>query len=133
MAAMINKRATELAKVVLKNFPDLRGYFAANEGSSIGVFKAAKEMKRDKVVVIGFDSGKQLKEAAASGAIAGAITQPGRYGLQDGRGGTQGDPWRETAQGDRYGLLFLRQEQHERPEDCRGALRLTTVGRLPVP
>ena len=35
---------------------------------------AAKEMKR-KIVIIGYDSGKQQKAAVASGEMAGAITQ----------------------------------------------------------
>jgi ribose transport system substrate-binding protein len=48
--------------------------FGANEGSAIGVLNGAKEMKR-KIVIIGYDSGKQQKAAVASGEWAGAITQ----------------------------------------------------------
>ena len=67
-------KSTEIAKAVLQANPNLKGYFGANEGSIIGVLNAAKEMKR-KVVIIGYDSGKQQKAAIASGEEAGAITQ----------------------------------------------------------
>ena len=67
-------KSTEIAKTVLQANPNLKGYFGANEGSIIGVLNAAKEMKR-KVVIIGYDSGKQQKAAIADGSQAGAITQ----------------------------------------------------------
>ena len=67
-------KSTEVAKAVLQANPNLKGYFGANEGSAIGVLNAAKEMKR-KVVIIGYDSGKQQKAAVASGEMAGAISQ----------------------------------------------------------
>jgi len=67
-------KSTEIAKAVLQANPNLKGYFGANEGSIIGVLNAAKEMKR-KIVIIGYDSGKQQKAAVASGEEAGAITQ----------------------------------------------------------
>ena len=67
-------KSTEIAKAVLQANPNLKGYFGANEGSIIGVLNAAKEMKREPVI-IGYDSGKQQKAAVASGEQAGAITQ----------------------------------------------------------
>jgi len=67
-------KSTEIAKTVLQANPNLKGYFGANEGSIIGVLNAAKEMNR-KVVIIGYDSGKQQKAAIADGSEAGAITQ----------------------------------------------------------
>ena len=67
-------KSTEIAKAVMQANPNLKGYFGANEGSIIGVLNAAKEMKR-KMVIIGYDSGKQQKAAVASGEEAGAITQ----------------------------------------------------------
>ena len=67
-------KSTEITKSILQANPNLKGMFGANEGSAIGVLNGAKEMKR-KIVVIGYDSGKQQKEAIASGAMAGAITQ----------------------------------------------------------
>ncbi len=67
-------KSTEITKSILQANPNLKGMFGANEGSAIGVLNGAKEMKR-KIVIIGYDSGKQQKEAIASGAMAGAITQ----------------------------------------------------------
>ncbi len=67
-------KSTEITKSILQANPNLKGMFGANEGSAIGVLNGAKEMKR-KIVIIGYDSGKQQKAAIASGEMAGAITQ----------------------------------------------------------
>jgi ribose transport system substrate-binding protein len=67
-------KSTEITKSILQGNPNLKGMFGANEGSAIGVINGAKEMKR-KLVVIGYDSGKQQKAAIMSGEMAGAITQ----------------------------------------------------------
>ncbi len=68
-------QSTEIAKAILTANPDLKGMFGANEGSAIGVVNAVTELGRKDVVVIGYDSGKQQKEAIESGVMAGAITQ----------------------------------------------------------
>jgi ribose transport system substrate-binding protein len=67
-------KSTEIAKSIIQANPNLKGFFGANEGSIIGVLNGVKESKR-KIVVIGYDSGKQQKAAIASGEQAGAITQ----------------------------------------------------------
>jgi ribose transport system substrate-binding protein len=67
-------KSTEVAKSILQGNPKLRALFGTNEGSAVGVVNAVREMKRS-VVVVGFDAGKQQKDAIASGAMAGAITQ----------------------------------------------------------
>ena len=67
-------KSTEITKSILQANPNLKGIFGANEGSAIGVLNGAKEAKR-KIVIIGYDSGKQQKAAVASGEMAGAITQ----------------------------------------------------------
>ena len=67
-------KSTEITKSILQANPNLKGIFGANEGSAIGVLNGAKEMKRN-IVIIGYDSGKQQKDAVRSGAMAGAITQ----------------------------------------------------------
>jgi ribose transport system substrate-binding protein len=67
-------KSTEVTKSILQANPKVKGIFGTNEGSAIGVVNAAREMKR-KVVIVGFDSGKQQKAAIASGEMAGAITQ----------------------------------------------------------
>ncbi|MBZ4645572.1 MAG: periplasmic binding protein/LacI transcriptional regulator [Clostridia bacterium] len=69
-------KSTDLAKTIIQAHPNLKGFFGANEGSIIGVLNAVKEMKKEgKIVVIGYDSGKQQIEAIKSGVQAGAITQ----------------------------------------------------------
>jgi ribose transport system substrate-binding protein len=69
-------KSTDLAKSIIQAHPKLKGFFGANEGSIIGVLNGVKEMKKiGKIVVIGYDAGKQQKDAVRSGAEAGAITQ----------------------------------------------------------
>jgi ribose transport system substrate-binding protein len=69
-------KSTDLAKAMIQANPDIKGFFGANEGSIIGVLNAVKELGLvGKIVVIGYDSGKQQIDAIRSGAEAGAITQ----------------------------------------------------------
>jgi len=69
-------KSTDLAKAIIQAHPDLKGFFGANEGSIIGVLNAVAEMgKEGEIVVIGYDAGKQQKDAVRSGLEAGAITQ----------------------------------------------------------
>jgi len=67
-------KSTEITKAILQANPNIKGIFGANEGSAIGVLNGAKEMKR-KIVIVGYDSGKQQRAAVADGSMAGAITQ----------------------------------------------------------
>ena len=67
-------KSTEIAKSILQAHPNIKGIFGTNEGSAIGVANGVKEMKR-RVVIVGYDSGKQQKDAIKEGLIAGAITQ----------------------------------------------------------
>jgi ribose transport system substrate-binding protein len=67
-------KSTEIAKSMLQAYPNLKGIFGANEGSVAGVINAVRETHR-KIVVIGYDSGKQQKDAIREGIEAGAITQ----------------------------------------------------------
>ncbi|WP_102107876.1 ABC transporter substrate-binding protein [Oceaniglobus roseus] len=68
-------QSTELTKAILTANPDLKGIFGANEGSAIGVVNGVTEMKRDDVVIIGYDSGQAQMDAIRNGVMAGAITQ----------------------------------------------------------
>jgi ribose transport system substrate-binding protein len=69
-------KSTDLAKAIIQSNPNLKGFFGANEGSIIGVLNGVKELgKEGKLVVIGYDSGKQQMDAIRSGAESGAITQ----------------------------------------------------------
>lgn len=67
-------KSTEITKSILQAYPHLKGAFGTNEGSAIGVLNGVKEMKR-KLVIVGYDSGKQQKDAIRDGSMAGAITQ----------------------------------------------------------
>jgi ribose transport system substrate-binding protein len=69
-------KSTDLAKAIIQAHPNLKGFFGANEGSIIGVLNGVKESNKEgKIVVIGYDSGKQQIDAVRSGVEAGAITQ----------------------------------------------------------
>ncbi len=69
-------KSTDIAKAMMQAHPNLKGFFGANEGSIIGVLNAVKELnKGGKLVVIGYDSGKQQTDAVRSGVESGAITQ----------------------------------------------------------
>lgn len=69
-------KSTDLVKAMLQAHPNIKGFFGANEGSAIGVLNAVKELGMEgKIIVIGYDSGKQQIDAVKSGVIAGAITQ----------------------------------------------------------
>jgi len=69
-------KSTDLAKAIMQGHPNLKGIFGANEGSAIGVLNAVKELrKQGKIVVIGYDAGKQQKDAVRSGVMAGAVSQ----------------------------------------------------------
>jgi len=69
-------KSTDLAKAIIQANPNLKGFFGANEGSIIGVLNAVTELGMEgKLVVIGYDAGKQQKDAIRSGLEAGAISQ----------------------------------------------------------
>ena len=69
-------KSADLTKAVYKAHPGLKGIFAANEGSANGALNGLKEAgATGKVVVIGYDAGKQQKAAVRSGAELGAISQ----------------------------------------------------------
>ena len=69
-------KAADLAKAIMQAHPGLKGIFGSNEGAAIGVVHGVQELKKEgKLVVIGYDSGKQQTDAIRSGLMAGAITQ----------------------------------------------------------
>ena len=69
-------KSTDLAKAIIQAHPNLKGFFGANEGSIIGVLNAVTELGMEgKITVIGYDAGKQQKDAVRSGVEAGAVSQ----------------------------------------------------------
>ncbi len=67
-------KSAEIAKTMIQANPNLKGIFGANEGSAEGAAIGVKESGK-KLVLIGYDSGKEQKDAIKSGEMAGAITQ----------------------------------------------------------
>jgi ribose transport system substrate-binding protein len=67
-------KSAEIAKAMIQGNPNLKGIFGANEGSAEGAAIGVKESGK-KLVLIGFDSGKEQKDAIRSGLMLGAITQ----------------------------------------------------------
>jgi len=67
-------KSAEIAKADLQANPNLKGIFGANEGSAEGAAIGVKEAGK-KVVLIGYDSGKEQMDAIRSGLMLGAITQ----------------------------------------------------------
>jgi ribose transport system substrate-binding protein len=67
-------KSAEIAKADIEANPNLKGIFGANEGSAEGAAIGVKELGK-KLVLIGFDAGKEQKDAIRSGLMAGAITQ----------------------------------------------------------
>ena len=69
-------KATDLTKAIIQAHPNVKGIFGSNEGAAIGVLNGVTELKKDgKIVIIGYDSGKQQTDAIRSGKVAGAVTQ----------------------------------------------------------
>jgi ribose transport system substrate-binding protein len=67
-------KSAEIAKAMIQGNPNLKGIFGANEGSAEGAAIGVKESGK-RLVLIGFDSGKEQKDAIRSGLMLGAITQ----------------------------------------------------------
>lgn len=69
-------KSTEIAKSMIQAYPNLKGIYGSNEGSAIGAINGVNEMdKKGKIITVGFDSGKLIKDAIRNGSMAGAITQ----------------------------------------------------------
>jgi ribose transport system substrate-binding protein len=67
-------KSAEIAKAMIQANPNIKGIFGANEGSAEGAAIGVKESGK-KLVLIGYDSGKEQKDDIMSGLMAGAITQ----------------------------------------------------------
>src|SRR5277367_5436185 len=67
-------KSAEIAKTMIQANPNLKGIFGSNEGSAEGAAIGVRESGK-KLVLIGYDSGKEQKDAIKSGEMLGAITQ----------------------------------------------------------
>jgi ribose transport system substrate-binding protein len=69
-------KSADIAKAIMTAHPQLKGFFAANEGSAKGALNALKETGNEKKIqIVGYDSGQQQIDAITSGVMLGAITQ----------------------------------------------------------
>ena len=70
-------KSAEAAKAMIAAYPNLKGLYATNEGSAVGIVNAVTELNlaKGKLIIVGFDSGKAQTDAVKSGVMAGAITQ----------------------------------------------------------
>ena len=68
-------KSADITKAILAANPDLKGIYAANEGSAIGVLRGVAESGRTGLAIIGFDSGTAQIEAIRNGTMLGAVTQ----------------------------------------------------------
>ena len=67
-------KSAEIAKTMIQANPNLKGIFGSNEGSAEGAAIGVKESGK-KLILIGYDSGKEQKDDINSGVMYGAITQ----------------------------------------------------------
>jgi ribose transport system substrate-binding protein len=68
-------KSADITKSIISANPDLKGIYAANEGSAVGVLKGVAESGATGLTIIGFDSGKDQVDAINDGTMLGAITQ----------------------------------------------------------
>lgn len=66
----------DLTDEIIDNHPNIKGIFATNEGSAIGLINGMVEKNKiGKIATIGFDAGKQQKDAVREGMMIGAVAQ----------------------------------------------------------
>ncbi len=70
-----HRKSANLIIDMIRSNPDLKGIFAANEGSAVGAALALKEMKRTDIKLVGFDSGAQQIGFVKDGTEVGFISQ----------------------------------------------------------
>jgi ribose transport system substrate-binding protein len=67
--------SADITKSIISSNPDLKGIYASNEGSAIGVIQGVEESGKSGIQLVGFDSGKAQVDAIRDGSMAGAVTQ----------------------------------------------------------
>ncbi|QYN35723.1 ABC transporter substrate-binding protein [Pseudonocardia sp. DSM 110487] len=68
-------KSADITKAIIAANPDLKGIYAANEGTAIGVLRGVAESGKTGLAIIGFDSGTAQIEAIRNGTMLGAVTQ----------------------------------------------------------
>jgi ribose transport system substrate-binding protein len=67
--------SADITRSIITANPELKGIYASNEGSAIGVLAGVSESGAEDIIVVGFDSGQAQIDAIKNGTMAGAITQ----------------------------------------------------------
>ena len=68
--------SSDLVTKIIEQYPNLKGIFATNEGSAIGLINSVIINKKERdIVIVGFDAGAQQKEAIRQGIMLGAVSQ----------------------------------------------------------
>jgi len=69
----VSKNITE---AIIKNYPNIKGIFATNEGSAYGLINGITEKNKiGKIAIVGFDAGEFQKDAVRNKVMFGAISQ----------------------------------------------------------
>lgn len=75
------EKAYNVTQNILQADPDVQGLFACNDVMALGALKAALDMGRDDLVVVGFDASDDARNAVRAGTMAGSVAQyPGEMG-----------------------------------------------------
>lgn len=70
------KISSDLVTEMILTYPKLKGIFATNEGSAIGMIDSVVSNKKEgTIILVGFDSGLEQKEAIRKGIMLGAVSQ----------------------------------------------------------
>ncbi len=78
----VRDKALEAASDVLQAHPDLDGIFGINDDSALGALDAARQFKREKVIVVGYDATPPAADAIRKGTqlVADVVQDPQRIG-----------------------------------------------------
>lgn len=69
-------KALNITQDIFSSTPDIKGIFATNEGTTVGVsLGVSGANKAGQVVVVGFDSSEDILQAIRDGVISGTVTQ----------------------------------------------------------
>lgn len=69
-------KALNIATDIMTANPDLVGFFASNEGSTVGVARAIEDMgKKDTVMLVGFDKSQDTIRALENGTLKATVVQ----------------------------------------------------------
>ncbi len=80
------EKAFNVTQNLLQSDPNIQGIFAANDVMALGALQACKQMRRDDIVIVGFDASDDARAAIKEGTMAGSVAQypreMGRLGVE---------------------------------------------------